>query len=98
MMIDPVEKGLSKLRAAPFDCDLDHLESSVWARVEAQARADVFRGKTMQVQLAATCAALIMGLVMAEWVGRDAAPVVSEMAVLSDVGALVPSVFLGGGV
>ena len=97
-MTDPIEKGLSTLRVAPLDCNLDDLESSVWARVEARARADVFRGKTIQVQLAATCAALIMGLVMAEWVGHDAAPVVSEMAVLSDAGALVPSVFLGGGV
>jgi hypothetical protein len=97
-MTDPVETGLNRLRiAARSDCDLGGLETAVWDRVEARARSDIFRGKTLQIQLAVTCAALIVGLLMAEFVDSRAPMFQSETAVLSDDSGLAPSVRLAGG-
>ena len=97
-MTDPVDAGLSKLRAAAPDCNLDRLESAVWSRVDGQARSDVFRGMTFQVQLAVSCGALILGLMMAEFVEGRMQTMQSETAVLSDDSGLAPSVRLAGGI
>jgi hypothetical protein len=97
-MTDPVEAGLGRLRQATVDCTLDRLESAVWNRIDGQARSDVFRGRTIQVQLAVSCAALILGILVAQIVDGRIQPMSSETAVLSDDSGLAPSVRLAGGI
>ncbi len=98
-MNDRVDALLNKLKAAPSDHGLDRLESAVWAKLDHQKRADIFGGKTLQVQLAVSCAALLLGLLIAQFTGISVMPMPlsSEMVVLSDDSAMAPSVLLEGG-
>jgi hypothetical protein len=96
-MTDRVDELLGRLKSLPRDHDLDRLESAVFARIEAPS--DGFAGRALQVQLAVTCGALLLGLAIAQF-GRFetmTAPLFSEMVVLSDDSALAPSVLLEGG-
>jgi hypothetical protein len=93
-----VDEMLGRLRALPRDHELDRLESAVLARIEAGS--DAFAGKTLQVQLAVTCGALLLGLAIAQFTGISqmaAMPLHSETVVLSDDSSFAPSVLLEGG-
>jgi len=96
-MTRKVDQVLGQLRTLPRDHDLDRLESAVWSRIEA--RNDAFAGKTLQVQLAVSCGALLIGLAIAQFAGISpmSMPLHSETIVLSDDSALAPSVLLEGG-
>ena len=96
-MAHKVDEMLGRLKALPRDHELDRLESAVLARIEAPG--DAFAGVTLQVQLAVTCGALLMGLATAQFAGIGAMtmPLQSETVVLSDDSALAPSVLLEGG-
>jgi len=96
-MTHQVDEMLGRLRALPRDHELDRLESAVLSRIEGQR--DAFAGKTLQVQLAVTCGALLLGLAVAQFAGisQMAMPLHSETVVLSDDSALAPSVLLEGG-
>jgi hypothetical protein len=67
--------------------------------VDRRKRQDLFGGRTLQVQLAVSCAALLLGLLVAEYTGLGFMPMPlnSELVVLSDDSALAPSVLLEGG-
>jgi len=97
-MTHNVDQMLGQLKALPRDHELDRLESAVFARIEAQR--DGFGGKTLQVQLAVTCGALLLGLAIAQFAGIEtmaAMPLHSETVVLSDDSSFAPSVLLEGG-
>lgn len=96
-MTHKVDEMLGHLKALPRDHDLDRLESAVFSRIEAQS--DAFAGKTLQVQLAVTCGALLLGLAVAQFAGIEAMtmPLNSETVVLSDDSSFAPSVLLEGG-
>lgn len=98
-MTERLDALLSRLKAAPPDHDLSRLESAVWHRIEREKRTDVFGGRTFQVQLAVTCGALFLGLLMSQVAGYEVMPrpLTSEMVVLSDDSAMAPSVRLEGG-
>ena len=91
---------LHRLKAAPVDRDLSRVESDVWRRIDAKRGADMFGGHTLQVQLAVTCAALFVGLAIAQLAGYGPMPrpLNSELVVLSDDSAMAPSVRLEGGI
>ena len=100
-MSEHIDFLLHRLRAAPVDRDLSRVESEVWRRIDAKRGGDVFGGHTLQVQLAVTCAALFIGLAVAQLAGgydpmRRALN--SELVVLSDDSAMAPSVRLEGGI
>ncbi len=94
-----IDRLLNQLKAAPPDCNLDRLEWAVWGRIATRRQSDVFGGKTWQVQLAVSCGALILGLLVAQFVGTSMMPMPlnSESVVLSDDSAMAPSVRLEGG-
>ena len=96
-MTDRVDEMLEQLKASPRDHDLDRLEAAVFSRIES--RTDTFAGKTLQVQIAVSCGALLIGLAIAQFAGIEAMtmPLHSELVVLSDDSALAPSVLLEGG-
>jgi len=98
-MTDHIDILLHRLKAAPPDRDLSRVESEVWRRVDAK-RGDFFGAHTLQVQLAVTCAALFVGLAIAQLAGYDPMrrPLNSELVVLSDDSAMAPSVRLEGGI
>jgi hypothetical protein len=98
-MTDHIEFLLHRLKAAPPDRDLSRVESEVWRRIDAK-RGDIFGGHALQVQLAVTCAALFVGLAIAQLAGYDPMPrpLNSELVVLSDDSAMAPSVRLEGGI
>src|SRR6266436_208181 len=98
-MVDRVDELLSRLKAQRVDHDLNRLEAAVWSRVERRRGADIFGGRTLQVQVAVTCCALLLGLAIAQFAGMGAMPepLRSETIVLSDDSALAPSVRLEGG-
>jgi len=99
-MTDRIDALLNQLKAAPAGRDLTRLESDVWGRIEGTRRSDIFGGRTLQVQLAVSCGAMLLGLVIAQFAGYDPMPRVlySEMVVLSDDSAMAPSVRLEGGI
>jgi hypothetical protein len=99
-MTDRIEEMLRRLRAASAERSLDHLESAVWARIEKQSRSDLFGGRSLQVQFAVSCVALLLGVLIARWAGVPmmSEPLNSEIVVLSDDSAVAPSVRLGGGI
>ena len=99
-MTDRIDHMLKLLRATPAEEPLDRLESAVWARIDKQSRGDVFGGRTLQVQFAVTCGALLLGLAVAELAssGLMPRPLNSELIVLSDDSAMAPSVRLEGGI
>ncbi len=91
---------LNRLKSAPADHDLARLEASVLNRIGRQSRGDVFGGRTLQVQFAVSCGALLLGLAVAELAGSGLMPrpLNSELIVLSDDSAMAPSVRLEGGI
>jgi hypothetical protein len=99
-MADGIDAGLNRLKASPVDRDLSRLESEVWRRIDGAKSSDLFGGRTLQVQLAVSCAALLLGLAIAQLVGEGpmARVLSSEMVVLSDDSAMAPSVRLEGGI
>lgn len=98
-MSEPIDSLLHRLKAAPLDCDLSRVESDVWRRIDTRKGGDVFGGHALQVQLAVSCAALVVGLAIAQLAGYDPMPraLNSELVVLSDDSAMAPSVRLEGG-
>lgn len=96
-MTHKVDQMLGQLKALPRDHELDRLESAVFSRIEAQG--DGLSGKTLQVQIAVTCGALLLGLAVAQFTGIEtmAMPLHSETVVLSDDSSFAPSVLLEGG-
>jgi hypothetical protein len=99
-MTDRIDALLSRLKSAPPDHDLNRLEAAVWSRIDGQSRGDLFGGRTLQVQFAVSCAALLLGLAIARFSGYDFMPMPlnSELVVLSDDSAMAPSVRLEGGI
>jgi hypothetical protein len=99
-MTDRIDALLNRLKSAPLDRDLSRLESQVWGRIDGNRAADLFGGRTLQVQLAVSCGALLLGLAIAQVAGYGPMPrpLNSEMVVLSDDSAMAPSVRLEGGI
>jgi hypothetical protein len=97
-MTDKIDTLLHRLRAHSPGNRLDTLEADVWSRIEAR-KADIFFGKTWQVQLLVTCGALLLGVFIAQMTGMSVMPepLSSEIIVLSDDSAVAPSVILEGG-
>jgi hypothetical protein len=97
-MTDRIDELLGRLKASPRDHELDRLESAVFSRIDAGR--DAFAGRTLQVQLAVTCGALLLGLAVAQFAGIESmvVPLSSEIVVLSDDSAFAPSVLLEGGI
>ena len=97
---DHIDSLLQRLKVAPIDRDLSRLESDVWRRIDSRKGGDVFGGHALQVQLAVSCAALVVGLAIAQLAGYDPMrrPLNSELVVLSDDSAMAPSVRLEGGI
>ena len=91
---------LNRLKAGPLDHDLSRLEAAVLNRIGRESRADLFGGRTLQVQLAVSCGALLLGLAVAQFAGYGPMPrpLNSELIVLSDDSAMAPSVRLEGGI
>jgi hypothetical protein len=96
-MTHRVDEMLGRLKALPRDHELDRLESAVFAKIDAQS--DGFAGRPLQVQLAVTCGALLLGLAVAQFASIEtmAMPLHSETIVLSDDSSFAPSVLLEGG-
>jgi hypothetical protein len=99
-MTERLDALLNRLKSAPADHDLARLEANVLSRIGRERRGDVFGGRTLQVQFAVTCGALLLGLAVAELAGAGLMPrpLNSELIVLSDDGAMAPSVRLEGGI
>ena len=95
-----IDSLLHRLKAAPVDHDLSRVESDVWRRIDAKRGADIFGGHALQVQLAVSCAALFIGLAIAQLAGYGPMPraLNSELVVLSDDSTMAPSVRLEGGI
>jgi hypothetical protein len=99
-MTERLDGLLNQLKSAPADHDLARLEGAVLSRIGRESRGDVFGGRTLQVQLAVSCGALLLGLAMAQVAasGFMPRPLNSELIVLSDDSAMAPSVRLEGGI
>lgn len=99
-MTDHIDALLNRLKGTPLDRDLSQLESGVWERIDGSRGSNLFGGRTLQVQFAISCGALLLGLAIAQIAGSDLMPrpLSSEMVVLSDDGAMAPSVRLEGGI
>ena len=99
-MTDRIDALLNRLKTVPPDHDLTRLEAAVWSRIDGQKRSDGFGGRALQVQLAVSCGALLLGLAIAHFTGYDFMPMPlnSELVVLSDDSAMAPSVRLEGGI
>ncbi len=99
-MTDRIDILLNQLKSRPLDRDLSRLESDVRGQIDRKRNADIFGGRTLQVQLAVSCGALLLGLAIAQFAGYDLMPqpLNSEMVVLSDDSAMAPSVRLEGGI
>jgi hypothetical protein len=99
-MTERLDALLNRLKSAPPDHDLARLEGAVLSRIGREGRGDVFGGRTLQVQFAVTCGALLLGLAVAELAGSGLMPrpLNSELIVLSDDSAMAPSVRLEGGI
>ena len=89
---------LGELRSRAFDGELSGLEEAVSRKI-AQEGSRKLPGSDLRFQIAVVCVALFLGLAVAEVSGYAAMPqrLNSEIVVLSDDGALAPSVRLGGG-
>jgi hypothetical protein len=99
-MTERLDALLNQLKSAPADHDLARLEGAVLNRIGPESRGDVFGGRTLQVQVAVTCGALLLGLLVAQVAGSGLMPrpLNSELIVLSDDSAMAPSVRLEGGI
>lgn len=98
-MADNIDFLLHRLKIARIDRDLSRLEADVRRRI-ATKRGDAFAAPAWQVQLAVSCAALFVGLAIAQLAGYVPMPhpLNSELVVLSDDSAMAPSVRLEGGI
>jgi hypothetical protein len=98
-MTERLDALLNRLKSAPTDHDLTRLERAVLNRIGRES-GDLFGGRTLQVQLAVTCGALLLGLAVAQVAGSGLMPrpLNSELIVLSDDSAMAPSVRLEGGI
>lgn len=98
-MTDRIDVLLQNLSEAGPDRDLSQVERGVWAHIERERR-DGFGGRGAQVQIAAACAALLLGFAISQLTGFSPMPrpLTSERIVLSDDAGLAPSVRLEGGV
>jgi hypothetical protein len=99
-MSDRIDGLLARLKAAPPDHDLSRLEAGVWSRIQGEGREGLYGRRTLAVQLAAACGALLVGLLIARVAGYESMPHVlsSEVVVLSDDSVLAPSIRLEGGI
>lgn len=96
-MKDPADFGLARLRRAKSDRSLNGMEDAVFIRINEGAP-DFFRGHALQVQLAVSCGALLIGLAIAQAMGHGRVQQIrSETVVLSDDSLLAPSVSIEGG-
>jgi hypothetical protein len=100
VLADQIDTLLNRLKVAPVTRDLSRVEADVWRRIDTGKRGDVFGGHTLQVQMAVSCAALVVGLAIAQLAGYDPMPrrLNSELVVLSDDSTMAPSVRLEGGI
>lgn len=98
-MNDRLDRLFDRLKAVPIDRNLCRLEADVWARIGRGQRQDLFGGRTLQIQIAVSCAALLLGLLVAQYADMSFMPMPlnSELVVLSDDSLLAPSVLLEGG-
>jgi hypothetical protein len=98
-MTDQIDRGLRRLSALGTDYRLDGLEREVRLRIEAR-KGDALGGPSWPVQLAVTCASLLIGVFVAQLAGVSMMPepLSSEIIVLSDDSAVAPSVILEGGI
>jgi hypothetical protein len=95
VVTDPIDDGLKRLGVRCSVDALGGLEADVWARIDARSKADVFGGHMVRAQVAVTALALVLGFLMADFVGGEASRVQSEVTVLSD--DIAPSILLEGG-
>jgi hypothetical protein len=95
--MNPIDSGLDRLSRDGREHELDTLERDVLARIQQDTRADVFRGRTLSIQLAVSCVALLVGLAVAQFAHVESPSRRSEAAVLSDDSGLAPSIALEGG-
>ena len=93
--MDPIDKGLERLSAAPANARLESLEGAVFSRIENESRSGFAGTRLIPVQLAVSCAALLIGIFMAQLFTAPSERPFSESIVLSD--DLAPSVRLEGG-
>jgi hypothetical protein len=96
-MTNDLDSMLDGLRAGSTDAaGLDGLESAVFAKIAERRRA---AGSGFGVQIGAALAALAIGVAVGESRASHTptGPGASETALLSEDGALAPSVRLGGG-
>src|SRR5258708_13588539 len=99
-MTERLDALLNRLKSAPLDHDLARLEASVLNRIGRQSRGDVFGGRTLQVQFAVTCGALLLGLAVAELAGSGLLPrpLNSHLIALSHDIAIAPPLPLQRGI
>jgi len=96
-MAQDIDRLLDGLKSAPAEVTgLDGLEGAVFERIAVRRRS---AGSGFGVQVGAALAALAIGVAVGEarMARAPAGPGASEMALLSEDGALAPSVRLGGG-
>ena len=96
-MQSDVDYLLAQLRSRECDADLAGLEASVSARI-AREQPVPNASAGWKLQLAVVGTSLLLGFAVADFRGYLSAPqrMTSELVVLSDDGALAPSVRLGG--
>ena len=90
---------LGELRSRGCDADLSGLETAVSGKIAREQALRTAPDPGLKLQLAVVCLALFLGLAVAQISGYGvmAQRLNSEIVVLSDDGALAPSVKLGGG-
>jgi hypothetical protein len=86
---------LERLRAAPANARLERLEGAVLSRLRNESHSAFAGPRLIPVQLAVSCAALLIGLFMAQLLSESSQGSFSETVVLSE--DLAPSVRLEGG-
>jgi hypothetical protein len=98
-MSNHLDNLLGELRSRPDDADLSGLEAAVSRKIAREQATRTVAPIGVSFQLAVVCLALFLGLAVAGIRGYSGMPqrLNSEIIVLSDDGALAPSVLLGGG-
>ena len=98
-MSNHLDHLLGELRSRACDADLSGLESAVSGKIAREQALRTAPDPGLGFQIGVVCLALFLGLAVAQISGYAAMPqrLNSEIVVLSDDGALAPSVRLGGG-
>jgi hypothetical protein len=98
-MSNHLDDLLGELRSRSGDGDLSGLEAAVSRKIARERAFRTAPAAGLKFQFAVVCTALVLGLAVAEFSAYAAMPqrLNSEIVVLSDDGALAPSVKLGGG-